>query len=214
MSELFSCLDTMDQTSLDAAVRAIRAGELLVMPTDTVYGIAADAFNPKAVQRLLDAKGRTRQMPPPVLVSRVETVDALAINVPSYARAMMAALWPGALTLIVHEQPSLNWDLGITRGTVAVRMPADDRALALLDATGPLAVSSANLTGQDAALNVAEAQEQLGQSVSVYLDGGPARIGQASTIVDVTGSVPCIVRQGAIDIDTLREFNNAIEVNA
>lgn len=213
MSEIFQCFGEVDQTAMDAAVSAINAGELIVIPTDTVYGIAADAFNKSAVQRLLDAKGRGRQMPPPVLIGQVETLPALASNVPGYAQAMLDDLWPGALTLIFHEQPSLAWDLGITRSTVAVRMPADERALAILKRTGPLAVSSANLTGQEAALNVADAQEQLGDSVSVYIDGGPAQIGQASTIVDVTGSVPRIVRTGAISVETLRAHNNAIEVD-
>ena len=213
MSEIFQCLDLVDQAAMDAAVGAINAGELIVIPTDTVYGIAADAFNKAAVQRLLDAKGRGRQMPPPVLIGQVETLPALASQVPGYAQAMLDDLWPGALTLIFHEQPSLAWDLGITRSTVAVRMPADERALAILKRTGPLAVSSANLTGQEAALNVADAQEQLGESVSVYIDGGPAQIGQASTIVDVTGSVPRILRTGAISVEKLREYNNAIEVS-
>lgn len=212
MSQVFHCHEHIDEAAMDAAVSAIRNGELIVLPTDTVYGIAADAFNKVAVQRLLDAKGRTRQMPPPVLIAQLATVDALAINIPSYARSMMEQLWPGALTLIFHEQPSLQWDLGITHSTVAVRMPADDRALAVLNTTGPLAVSSANRTGADAALSIDEAQAQLGDSVAVYLDGGPAALGEASTIVDVTGSVPRVVRLGAISLDRLREFNSAIEL--
>lgn len=213
MSEIFQCFDEVDQVAMDAALGAINSGELIVIPTDTVYGIAADAFNKSAVQRLLNAKGRGRQMPPPVLIGQLETLPALASKVPGYAQSMLDDLWPGALTLIFHEQPSLAWDLGITRSTVAVRMPADERALAILKRTGPLAVSSANLTGKHAALNVSEAQEQLGESVSVYIDGGPAQIGEASTIVDVTGSVPRVLRTGAISVETLREYNNAIEVS-
>ena len=121
------------------------------MPTDTVYGLAADAFDKDAVQELLDAKGRGRDMPPPVLVSAATTLDALAVRVPSWARALVEEFWPGALTLVCHAHASLQWDLGDTRGTVAVRMPDHPVALEILERTGPLAVSSANLTGQPAA---------------------------------------------------------------
>src|SRR5690349_9137529 len=105
--------------AVDAAALAIQRGQLVVLPTDTVYGLAADAFDPDAVARLLDAKGRGREMPPPVLVSTATTLDALATKVPDYARALTDAFWPGPLTLVCHEQPSLRWDLGETRGTVA-----------------------------------------------------------------------------------------------
>ena len=129
----------------------MQRGELVVLPTDTVYGIGADAFDPDAVRRLLAAKGRGRDMPPPVLVSAPTTLDALAVGVPSYARALIDELWPGPLTLVCRQQPSLQWDLGDTRGTVAVRMPDHAVALELLARTGPLAVSSANRTGLPAA---------------------------------------------------------------
>jgi len=209
----FDCSDDSDfGQGLDAAAAALARGELVVLPTDTVYGLAADAFSPQAVQRLLDAKGRTRQMPPPVLVPSVATLEALAADIPSYARAMVSELWPGALTVVFHQQASLRWDLGMTRETVAVRMPDDDHALALLKRTGPLAVSSANVTGQPAATTVVEAEAMLGDSVSVYLDGGPARIGEASSIVDVTGSVPRLLRTGAIPVEQLLAFNSTLEV--
>lgn len=212
VSERYDCADPdAFEAGLAAAVDAVRAGELVVLPTDTVYGVGADAFSPDAVQSLLDAKGRTRQMPPPVLVPSVQTLEALTVDVPAYARAMMSDLWPGALTLICHEQPSLTWDLGQTRKTVAVRMPDDDRAISLLKRTGPLAVSSANLTGREAALSIDEAEAMLGDSVSVYLDGGPARLGEASTIVDITGAAPRVLRTGAIAPARLAEFNSALE---
>ncbi|WP_312855971.1 L-threonylcarbamoyladenylate synthase, partial [Nocardioides stalactiti] len=137
--------------AVDAAALAIQRGRLVVVPTDTVYGLAADAFDAEAVQRLLEAKGRGREMPPPVLVSTATTLDALATRVPAYARALADAFWPGALTLVCHEQSSLRWDLGETRGTVAIRMPDHPLTREILDRTGPLAVSSANLTGEPAA---------------------------------------------------------------
>lgn len=196
---------------LEAAQQALEDGKLVVLPTDTVYGLAADAFSATAVQRLLDAKGRTRQMPPPVLVGAPTTLDALAVEIPTYLRTMVEALWPGPLTVVCKQQPSLNWDLGETRNTVAVRMPDDERALALLKQTGPLAVSSANTTGEPAAQNVDEAELMLGELVAVYLDGGPTKSGVPSTILDVTGITPRILRAGAIGLETLHEFNNTIE---
>lgn len=208
----FDCsIDEEFDRGLEAAQQALEDGKLVVLPTDTVYGLAADAFSAAAVQRLLDAKGRTRQMPPPVLVGAPTTLDALAVEIPTYLRTMVAELWPGPLTVICRQQPSLNWDLGETRNTVAVRMPNDPRALALLKQTGPLAVSSANTTGEPAAQTVDEAELMLGESVAVYLDGGPTESRVPSTILDVTGMTPRILRAGAIDLATLHTYNNTIE---
>jgi tRNA threonylcarbamoyl adenosine modification protein (Sua5/YciO/YrdC/YwlC family) len=189
--------------AIDAAALAIQRGKLVVLPTDTVYGLAADAFDPDAVSRLLDAKGRGREMPPPVLVSTATTLDALASKVPGYARALTDAFWPGPLTLVCHEQSSLRWDLGETRGTVAVRMPDHELARELLDRTGPLAVSSANLTGSPAARNAAEALDMLGDSVAVVVDGGESPGAVPSTIVDVTGDRPRLLRLGVISVEQL-----------
>ena len=191
--------------AVDEAVNAISRGGLVVLPTDTVYGIGADAFDATAVAALLAAKGRGRQMPPPVLVPDVRTLDGLATEVPEEARRLVEAFWPGGFTIILRAQPSLQWDLGETRGTVALRMPDHEAALALLRRTGPLAVSSANKSGQPAALDVDDARAQLGDAVSVYLDGGPAPGGVASTIVDATGPQLRVVRDGAVSMDALRE---------
>ncbi len=209
MSRLFDCSQDSDLlTGMRLARAAIRRGELVVIPTDTVYGVAADAFSPKAVQRLLDAKGRTRQSPPPVLVPGVATLEALASEIPDAVRQLVDAFWPGGLTIVLPAQPSLAWDLGDTDGTVAVRMPDNRIALELLEETGPLAVSSANLTGQPAATSAGEAQEMLGETVETYLDGG-ASDSTASTIVDATALVApggrvTILREGAISRDQLR----------
>lgn len=189
---------------------ALARGELVVLPTDTVYGLAADAFSAPAVAALLAAKGRGRSMPPPVLVADLRTLDGLARDVPAPARALAQELWPGALTLVCLAQPSLRWDLGETRGTVAVRVPDHPLARELLAATGPLAVSSANLTGRPAATDAVGAQEQLGDSVAVYLDDGPtagAATGAGalpSTIVDATTGVLRVVRAGAVGLERLR----------
>ena len=191
--------------SLDAAVHSVSRGEVIVLPTDTVYGVGADAFSPDAVARLLAVKGRDRQMPPPVLIPSVRTVDGLARDVSVAARALMDAFWPGPLTVIVNAQPSLAWDLGETHGTVALRVPDHGAALALLARTGPLAVTSANLTGKAAATTAEDARDQLGASVSVYLDAGDSPLGVASTIVDATGSALRVVRDGGVSWDRLVE---------
>ena len=191
--------------ALDEAVNVLSRGGLVVLPTDTVYGIAADAFTPPAVQALLDAKGRGRQMPPPVLIGDVRTLDGLATDVHAGARALAEAFWPGGLTLIVRAQPSLAWDLGETRGTVALRVPDHETARALLRRTGPLAVSSANRTGSPAAVTAQEAYDQLGDSVAAYLDGGDAPGQVASTIVDATGPTLRLVRAGALSLEQLNE---------
>jgi L-threonylcarbamoyladenylate synthase len=200
--------DTTDPAQLEsglaAATTAIRAGELVVLPTDTVYGLAADAFDQAAVRRLLDAKGRGRDMPPPVLVGSVATLDALCSAVPAWARVLVEHYWPGPLTIVVREQTSLQWDLGETRGTVAVRMPHDPVALELLGRTGPLAVSSANTTGQPAATDADRAAEMLGDSVAVVLDGGPTVDDRPSTIVDCTAGRPRVLRVGAVPVAELR----------
>jgi L-threonylcarbamoyladenylate synthase len=187
------------EAGLAAAVTAVRRGQLVVLPTDTVYGLGVDAFDADGVQRLLDAKGRGRDMPPPVLISSDTTLEALASEVPGWASGLIAEYWPGPLTIVCRQQPSLRWDLGESKGTVAIRMPDDEGALELLGRTGPLAVSSANNHGHPAATNADEAEEMLGWAVEVVLDGGPSKGSVASTIVDCTGTKPRVLREGAID---------------
>lgn len=189
--------------ALEAATLAVRNGELVVLPTDTVYGVGADAFDAAAVARLLRAKGRGRSMPPPVLISSAVTADALARTIPDYARALIEAFWPGPLTLVLPQQLSLQWDLGDTRGTVALRMPDHEIARELLERTGPLAVSSANLTGRPAATTAAEAADMLGSAVEVILDAGVSPEQAASTIVDATGERGRILRAGALSVARL-----------
>jgi L-threonylcarbamoyladenylate synthase len=217
MASIYDCsVETELLTGMRLARSAIGKGELVVLPTDTVYGVAADAFNPKAVARLLEAKGRGRQSPPPVLIPGIPTLDALAETVPDEVRALVAAFWPGGLTVILPARASLNWDLGDTDGTVALRMPSNRVVLEILSETGPLAVSSANLTGQPAAMTAQEAQRMLGDSVSIYLDDGEAGAdypdadaATGSTIVDATGLLLPdgklrIVRSGVISDEAVR----------
>jgi tRNA threonylcarbamoyl adenosine modification protein (Sua5/YciO/YrdC/YwlC family) len=188
--------------------------ELAVIPTDTVYGLAANAFSAEAVEKLLNAKGRDRQSPPPVLVANLNMARALVEVLPDAAERLAETFWPGALTLILRSQPSLDWDLGETNQTVALRVPDHKIALALIEETGPLAVSSANLTGEPAATTAKQAFDYLGDSVEVYLDGGPSPKGEASTILDLTALVDNyddknvlttvgkikVIRQGALSL--------------
>jgi L-threonylcarbamoyladenylate synthase len=206
VSFVFDCADPMVRDSgLAGAAQAVRSGQLVVLPTDTVYGLGVDAFDSVAVAELLAAKGRGRDMPLPVLVGSWDTIDGIVATVPTVARELIEAFWPGGLTLVVQHAPSLAWDLGDARGTVAIRMPQHPVALELLAETGPMAVSSANISGQPAALTVDDARAQLGDVVAVYLDGGPSLVGVASTIVDITAEVPRVLRAGAVSIEALRE---------
>jgi tRNA threonylcarbamoyl adenosine modification protein (Sua5/YciO/YrdC/YwlC family) len=191
--------------ALASAAHCVSSGQLVVLPTDTVYGIGADAFDAVAVGDLLRTKGRGRDMPVPVLVGSWTTLEGLVSVVTDRTRALVEAFWPGGLTLVVQHAPTLSWDLGDARGTVAVRMPLHPVAIELLETTGPMAVSSANRSGRPPAVTAAQAQEQLGDDVAVYLDGGPAEAGIASTIVDLTAEVPRILRSGAVSIQALRE---------
>ncbi len=198
---------TDPQTRAEALRRAaslLKEGECVVLPTDTVYGIGADALDPIAVQRLLMAKGRGRDMPPPVLIGDAAVLPALCDRVPQAAKALAEAHWPGGLTLIFHAQEDLTMDLGETNGTIAVRVPDQDAARQLLRMTGPLAVSSANKSGRPAALTAQQAADQLGTSVALYLDGGPSPIGESSTIIDFASTDEGkVLRQGALSIEDI-----------
>jgi len=203
---LFDCARGAERDrGVAAAIDAVKRGDLVVMPTDTVYGIGADAFKSWSVSALQNAKGRGRGVPPPVLIGSRTTVDGLAFAMPAVGRELMDAFWPGGLTIVVEHVPSLQWDLGDTNGTVALRMPLHPIALDVLRETGPMAVSSANKHGQPTATTAQEARDQLGYAVSVYLDGGECTDTTPSTIIDVTGDVPRLLRAGAIPIEKLRD---------
>lgn len=204
MSTVFDCADPgQREVGIKSAVSAAKGGQLVVMPTDTVYGIGADAFDSSAVAALLAAKGRGRDMPVPVLVGSWHTIEGLVYTVPQAARELIRAFWPGALSLVVRQAPSLSWDLGDANGTVMLRMPLHPVAIELLREVGPMAVSSANISGHPAAETIEAARAQLGERVQVYLDGGPAAQGTPSTIVDLTGPTPKILRVGPISAEAI-----------
>jgi tRNA threonylcarbamoyl adenosine modification protein (Sua5/YciO/YrdC/YwlC family) len=212
MTETFDCSDA-DQRPLGiaSAISALKGGRLVVLPTDTVYGIGADAFDNVAVAALLAAKGRGRNMPVPVLVGSWHTIDGLVYSVPAQARALIRAYWPGALSLVVRQAPSLQWDLGDANGTVMLRMPLHPVAIELLREVGPMAVSSANVSGRPAAVTATEARDQLGDLVEVYLESGPSVRQAASTIVDLSGASPRVLRQGPV---TAAEIARVLDVDA
>jgi L-threonylcarbamoyladenylate synthase len=215
MSARYDCADAQQrEAGISAAVTTVQAGGLVVLPTDTVYGLGADAFSPGAVAALLAAKGRGRSMPPPVLVGSVRAAAALTETLGAFGQDLIDEFWPGPLTLVLKASSTLKWDLGDTYGTVAVRMPLHPVALELLRRTGPLAVSSANKTGSPAATTATEAEEQLGDLVEVYLDGGQCADNVPSTIVDLTGGMPRVLRAGAISIDWLRKVATIIDIPA
>ncbi len=213
MSARYDCADTQQrEEGLAAAVGAVQEGQLVVLPTDTVYGVGADAFNAAAVTALLAAKGRGRNMPPPVLVGSVAAAAALTESLGPFGQDLIDEFWPGPLTLVFRASATLMWDLGETMGTVAVRMPLHPVALDLLRRTGPMAVSSANRHSLPAATTAAEAENQLGDAISVYLDGGACADNVPSTILDLTGTVPRMLRAGALSIDELRKVVPVIDL--
>lgn len=206
MAEVFDCaVPERRSAGIAAAVGALKGGRLVVLPTDTVYGIGADAFDNSAVAALLAAKGRGRDMPVGVLVGSWHTIEGLVYTVPDGARDLIRAFWPGALSLVVAQAPSLQWDLGDARGTVMLRMPLHPVAIELLREVGPMAVSSANVSGRPAAVDAAQARAQLGDLVDVYLDAGPAQQQAASTIVDLTGETPRLLRAGPVSAERIAE---------
>ncbi len=204
MTEVFDCADIAQRArGIAAAVNAIKLGRLVVLPTDTVYGVGCDAFDSAAVAALLAAKGRGRDMPVGLLVGSWHTIEGLVFAMPDGARELIRAFWPGALSLVVRQAPSLQWDLGDARGTVMLRMPLHPIAIELLRDVGPMAVSSANISGQPPAVTADDAQRQFGDLVDVYLDAGVCAQQAASTIVDLTGPTPHLLRAGPVSAESI-----------
>lgn len=206
MSQRVDATDQANRTqAITIATNAVKSGRLVVMPTDTVYGLGCDAFNNDAVTALLRAKQRGPDMPVGVLVGNWSTAQGLVREYSSTMRTLVEAFWPGGLSIIVPQAPSLPWDLGDVRGSVMLRMPLDPIAIDLLQQTGPMAVSSANISGQSPATTVSMAQDQLGADVSVYIDGGEAAVGTPSTIIDLSDGAPLILREGAESAERIAE---------
>lgn len=206
MSRIYSCADAAERAEgIRAAVDAARGGRLVVLPTDTLYGLGCDAFDNQAVATLLATKRRGPDMPVPVLVGSWDTVRGLVREFTPQAEALVEAFWPGGLSLVVPQAPSLPWNLGDTRGTVMLRMPLHPVAIELLREVGPMAVSSANISGKQPPTTAIAAKQQLGTAVSVYLDGGETPVGEPSSIVDLSGPAPRLLREGALSAERIGE---------
>jgi tRNA threonylcarbamoyl adenosine modification protein (Sua5/YciO/YrdC/YwlC family) len=209
VNEILS-LATQRDEALKRARDTLRAGDLVVVPTDTVYGLAADAFNLYGTAKIFDAKKRPRSLPIPVLVSDHRQAWSLCATVPQAAKDLAAAFWPGPLTMILPEADALEWDLGESKGTVALRMPAHDDLLALLHMTGPLAVTSANRSGEPTPRTCAEVTARLGDTVALSLDDGPSESDTGSTIVDLANPHAAVIREGPIPaLDVLHRIRES-----
>ncbi|OLR91243.1 L-threonylcarbamoyladenylate synthase [Actinokineospora bangkokensis] len=206
MSTVYDCSVPEERADgLRAAASAVRAGRSVVVPTDTVYGIGCDAFSAGAVRALLAHKNRGPDMPVGVLVGSWSTVDGLVLSVPTAARQLIEAFWPGDLSIVLPHAPSLQWDLGETGQTVMLRMPLHPVALELLREVGPMAVSSANKSGRPPAATAADAVAQFGEELPVYLDGGPVVEAVPSTIVSLVGPEPVVLREGGVSLAQVSE---------
>jgi tRNA threonylcarbamoyl adenosine modification protein (Sua5/YciO/YrdC/YwlC family) len=199
-------VDAARTRAIEEASAELERGRLVVLPTDTVYGLGAAARDPAAVRRLLAVKRRELTKPPPVLMADPADLADLAARVSPAAQALAQAFWPGVLSLVVEAASGLGWELGYRadgRQTLAVRVPAHEVARELLRAAGPLAVSSANVAGRPSALNAPDAAAQLGDAVALYLDAGPAPGGVESTVVDAIGPEVRILRVGACPVEAI-----------
>ncbi|MBV7281515.1 MULTISPECIES: L-threonylcarbamoyladenylate synthase [unclassified Corynebacterium] len=206
MSRIFDCSqDDKRELGVRTAAAEVAEGKLVVLPTDTLYGLGCDAFNNQAVNQLLATKRRGPDMPVPVLIGSWDTVRGLVHTYTPNAQRLVEAFWPGGLSIVIEQAPSLMWNLGDTRGTVMLRMPLHPVAIELLRATGPMAVSSANISGQPPATTVVDAKQQLGNAVSTYLNGGECAMGQPSSIVDLSGNKTRLLREGAISAERIAE---------
>lgn len=204
--QIYNCADAAErEEGMAFAVKAAKSGRLVVMPTDTLYGLGCDAFDNDAVASLLATKHRGPDMPVPVLVGSWDTVKGLVASLDDTAQTLIEAFWPGGLSIVVPQAPSLPWNLGDTRGTVMLRMPLHPIAIELLREVGPMAVSSANISGQTPPTTAIAAKQQLGKAVTVYLDGGEAKVGKPSTIIDLSGSRPYLLREGALSAEQIGE---------
>ena len=206
MTQRIPCADGAHRgRAVAAALAAVRRGDLVLMPTESVYAIATDAFSRRGVAAMRDAKGYDESVPLPVMVGARTTVAGIAARVPDDARALMDAFWPGSLTLLLAPQPTLAWDLA-GDAPLAIRMPLHPVALALLAQSGPLVATTANQPGMPAPVDVDDAVTQLGDAIGLALDAGDLSGNEPlpSTVVDVTGDRPRVVRIGAIPVEQLR----------
>lgn len=196
-----------DSGWLELAKRVLAQGDLLAFPTDTVYGIAANVRDSQAIQRLFEVKGRPHDKSIPVLIGSIEQLSQVAVEIPEPATALMEHFWPGALTIVLSRRDDLPAVLGLGT-TVGVRMPDHAVALKLLQHVGPLAVTSANLSGELESRNAQDVVEQLGDRIQLVLDAGTSPGGQASTVIELSRDGIRIIRQGPVAAEELSQVFN------
>lgn len=202
-------------STLDEALAALRRGEAIGLPTETVYGLAADASRPEAVRRIFALKGRPADHPLIVHVAGAEALDAWACDVPPAARALAAAFWPGPLTLVLRKRAEVPAEVTGGQDTVGLRCPDHPVALALLQAFGGgLAAPSANRFGHVSPTTSAHVRGEFGEAVPVVLDGGECRVGIESTILDLSGATPRILRPGMLERPAIEAVIGPVEAGA
>ncbi len=220
MATLFDVTDVHHQVAaLHQAHAAVSRGEVIVVPTDTVYGLAVCPRVPGAVDKVVSLKGRGKDMAPPILVSGIDQAASLVADgsLTDQVMTLLKKFWPGALTIVLPVNPELDGDIGATPGTIALRSPDQPALLELLRIHGPLAVTSANLTGEPPCQNIYEAINVFGDRVGIYLDGGADSdtAHQPSTIVDATGLLTggaiTIIRHGAISPQALVDLGFEVD---
>lgn len=203
--KMVHCTTKLSDTDASEIKKTIADDGVIVLPTDTVYGIGANPYSTDAVNAVLRAKGRGRQMPPPVLIASPDDAEKVSLELNDFAQALIESLWPGALTLITKSVPNIRFDLGDIKDTIAIRMPDHPVTLDVLRHTGPLAVTSANLTGKPPATNIEQAVKYFGEDVACYIDSGPTPGPVPSTIIDVTGDQPVLLRAGTIEVSVIED---------
>jgi L-threonylcarbamoyladenylate synthase len=191
---------------IETAAQIVKTGGVVAFPTDTVYGLGANPFLGKAVDRVYKIKGRDRQLPLPILLADELQMSGVVTAVPDVARLLMKRFWPGGLTLVLSKAASFPDNIAAGGDSVAIRMPGHEVTLALIRKAGvPIVGTSANLSNQPSALTAEEVQGQLGSAVDLVVDGGRCPGGIESTVVDLTGTVPIILRQGAVPEEKIKQ---------
>ncbi len=194
-----------DPAAPEAAAQVIAQGGVIAFPTDTVYGVGANLWQPRAIAHLYELKGRPEEKALPVLMGHQDQWAQVACNLPQAALHLMRVFWPGALTIVVPRRPDVPDAVGPLTSTIALRVPAHEGLRRVLMRTGPLATSSANRSGEPSLSDAAAVQAALGAGLALLLDGGALPISAASTVVDVTGPAAVILRHGAIDAGAIEK---------